>query len=332
MRPASPDEATSASGGARIRPLTGRYLVTGCAGFIGSYLAEALLARGDSVVGVDAFTDYYPRTVKEENLAGLRARPGFSFVEADLARAPLGELVDVDGVFHLAAQPGVRGSWGDTFALYTRDNLLATQRVFEASAERGVRVVFASSSSVYGNAEAYPTREDARPRPISPYGVTKLSCEHLASAYAESRGLDHVALRYFTVYGPRQRPDMAFTRIVAALADGTPFFVYGTGEQSRDVTYVGDAVTATIAAMERGTAGALYNVGGGSETSLRQVISLFEHLSGRSLELRFQPMATGDVRRTSADTTAARADLGWEPKTSLEEGLLAQLAWGGLAV
>jgi UDP-glucuronate 4-epimerase len=332
MRPASPDEATSASGGARIRPLTGRYLVTGCAGFIGSYLAEALLARGDSVVGVDAFTDYYPRTVKEENLAGLRARPGFSFVEADLARAPLGELVDVDGVFHLAAQPGVRGSWGDTFALYTRDNLLATQRVFEASAERGVRIVFASSSSVYGNAEAYPTPEETRPRPVSPYGVTKLSCEHLAQTYGECFGLDVVGMRYFTVYGPRQRPDMAFTRIATALATGRPFHVFGSGEQSRDFTYVDDAVAATIAALERAPAGAVYNVGGGTEATLRNVIRTCERLSGRRLDVRFEAPATGDVRRTAADTSRIRNDVGWTPQTPLEEGLRAQLTWAGALV
>jgi UDP-glucuronate 4-epimerase len=224
----------------------------------------------------------------------------------------------------------VRGSWGDTFALYARDNLVATQRLFEAAIQAGCRVAWASSSSVYGNAESYPTREDVRPSPISPYGVTKLSCESLAAAYGATRGLDAVALRYFTVYGPRQRPDMAFTRIVGALAEGGVFHVFGSGEQTRDVTYVGDAVAATLAAMERAPAGATYNVGGGSETTLLDVIRLSERLSGRRLELRHEATAVGDVRRTSADTSAARADLGWEPRVSLEEGLRAQLAASGL--
>ena len=291
-----------------------------------------MLARGDEVLGVDAFTDYYPRPLKEANLDGVRERSGFELVEVDLVQAPLRELVDgVEGIFHLAAQPGVRGSWGETFALYARDNLVATQRIFEAAIEQGCRVAWASSSSVYGNAESYPTREDVRPSPISPYGVTKLSCESLAAAYGATRGLNAVALRYFTVYGPRQRPDMAFSRIVGALADGGAFHVFGTGEQTRDVTYVGDAVDATLAAMARAPAGATYNVGGGSETTLLDVIRLAEQLSGRRVELRHEASAVGDVRRTAADTSAAREDLGWEPRVSLEEGLRAQLTASGLA-
>src|SRR5215210_2960792 len=305
-----------------------RYVVTGCAGFIGSHLSEALLDRGDEVVGVDAFTDYYPRALKEANLAMLRPRHGFSFVEADLADARLEPLLaGTSGVFHLAAQPGVRGSWGDTFAVYARDNVLATQRVFEAALDIGVRVVWASSSSVYGNAEAYPTPEDTRPRPISPYGVTKLSCEHLAAAYVESFDLDHVALRYFTVYGPRQRPDMAFTRIVTALVEGAEFPMFGTGEQSRDVTYVGDAVAATVASMDRAPAGAAYNVGGGTEASLLDAIEICERLAGRPLSVTREPVAAGDVRRTAADTTRIRSELGWRPQTALGQGLEAQLEW-----
>ncbi len=283
------------------------------------------------MLGVDAFTDYYPRPLKDANVAEARRRSDFELVEADLTETALPELVEgVDGIFHMAAQPGVRGSWGETFALYARDNLIATQRIFEAAIQAGCRVAWASSSSVYGNAESYPTREDVRPSPISPYGVTKLSCENLAAAYGATRGLDAVALRYFTVYGPRQRPDMAFTRIVRGLAEGGVFGVFGTGEQTRDVTYVADAVSATLAAMERAPAGATYNVGGGSETTLLDVIRLSERLSGRRLELRYEPSAVGDVRRTSADTSAARADLGWEPRVSLEEGLRAQLAASGL--
>jgi UDP-glucuronate 4-epimerase len=304
------------------------YLVTGCAGFIGSRLAEALLDAGETVVGVDAFTDYYARELKEANVERLVAQPGFTLMRGDLVEEPLAPLVErCDGVFHVAAQPGVRGSWGDSFALYARSNLLATQRVLEAAASAGVRLVLASSSSVYGEAERYPTHEDTPPRPISPYGVTKLGCEHLVRAYASVRALDAVVIRYFTVYGPGQRPDMAFTRIIRALVTGEPFHLYGSGDQSRDVTYVDDAVRATVQAMRRAPAGAVYNVGGGTETSLLEVIALLEEHAGRRLDIRHEPAAAGDVRRTAADTTRIRAALGWEAATSLEDGLSAQLAW-----
>jgi UDP-glucuronate 4-epimerase len=304
-----------------------RYLVTGCAGFVGSHLAEALLARGDEVVGVDAFTDYYPREAKEANLERARAHQGFTFVEHDLADGELEPLVEgADGVFHLAAQPGVRGSWGGTFAIYVRENILATQRLFEAAARAQVGIVMASSSSVYGNAEEYPTREDTSPRPVSPYGVSKLACESLAQTYAECFGLDVVSLRYFTVYGPRQRPDMAFSRIISALLGDLPFRLFGTGEQSRDFTYVDDAVAATMAAMNGRRGSRVYNVGGGSETTLAEVVALCEGLVGRRLNLRQEPAAAGDVRRTAADTSLIRDELGWSPRTSLEEGLAAQLA------
>jgi UDP-glucuronate 4-epimerase len=303
------------------------YVVTGAAGFIGSHLSAALLDRGDNVVGIDAFTDYYARERKHANLAALLQCPRFTFLEADLVDAPLEFLIsNTNGVFHLAAQPGVRGSWGRTFAVYVHDNLVATQQVFEAAARAGVRVVFASSSSVYGDALAYPTHEDSPLRPVSPYGVTKLCCEHLAHAYATVSGLDFIALRYFTVYGPRQRPDMAMQRIASALADGGRFDVYGTGEQSRDVTYVDDAVLATLAAMDAAPRGAIYNVGGGSETSLRDIIDLCEALSGRRLDVRFTDVAAGDVRRTAADTSRIRREVGWAPQTSLEDGLTTQLA------
>jgi UDP-glucuronate 4-epimerase len=308
-----------------------RYLVTGCAGFVGSHLAESLLEQGHEVVAIDAFTDYYARELKEANVERLREHRGFELIEGDLLETPIAGLIEgVDGVFHLAAQPGVRGSWGQTFAVYVRDNILASQLVFEATARAGVRVVWASSSSVYGNAEAYPTPEDVQPQPISPYGVTKLACEALASAYGTSAALDAVGLRYFTVYGPRQRPDMAFSRITRALIEGRQFRVFGDGTQSRDVTYVGDAVSASVLAMEHGRSGTLYNVGGGSEVSLADVIALVQRLTGRDLDRRFEERAAGDVKRTSADTRAANADLGWLPAVSLEAGLRAQLAWAGL--
>jgi UDP-glucuronate 4-epimerase len=304
-----------------------RFLVTGCAGFIGSHVTDALLARGDDVIGVDVFTDYYERETKESNLEDARANPQFSLVEVDLADGSLEQVLDgVDGVFHLAAQPGVRGSWGDGFARYVRDNILATQRLFDAMASTGLRVVMASTSSVYGNAEAYPTREDATPRPVSPYGVTKLACESLARTYSECFGLEPVLLRYFSVYGPRQRPDMAFTRIIGALLDEQQFSVLGSGEQSRDFTYVEDAVGATLAAMEGGPAGVVYNVGGGSETTLNQAIAICERLTNRRLRLVHESTAHGDVRRTGADTSLIGANLGWSPKVLLEEGLARQLA------
>jgi len=296
-----------------------RYVVTGAAGFIGSHLAETLVRAGHDVVCVDAFTDYYPEAEKEENARGLDVR------RLDLVEEPL-DLAGVDGVFHLAGQPGVR-SFGDVFPLYVRRNLLATHRVLEAAASAGARVVFASSSSVYGDAEAYPTSEDATPQPISPYGITKLGCEHLARAYAKGFGLDAVALRYFTVYGPRQRPDMFFRRVCDALLGGASFEIYGSGEQSRSFTEVGDAVEATVAAMERAPAGALYNVGGGDEASMLEAIALLERISGKALDVRHVGAATGDVRRTKADVTRIGEALGWEPRTRLADGLERMWSW-----
>jgi UDP-glucuronate 4-epimerase len=311
-----------------------RYLVTGCAGFIGSTLAESLLDGGTEVVGVDAFTDYYERGRKEAQVEAVRKHPAFRLVERDLGAGALPDslLEGVDGVFHLAARPGVRASWGAAFPAYLNDNLAATHAVVEASAARRVPMVFASSSSIYGDALAYPTSEDTRPAPISPYGVTKLACEHLIAAYSRDFGLKCTALRYFTVYGPRQRPDMAFQRIVEALAAGGRFEVYGDGTQSRDFTYVADAVAATIAAMDAGPSGRTYNVGGGSEATMRDVLALVEELSGRSLEVRYGERVAGDVRRTLADASSIRDELEWEPRFDLRSGLAAQLeAVGALA-
>ena len=288
-----------------------RYVVTGAAGFIGSHLAEALQSAGHDVVGIDAFTDYYDPALKEENARGLDVR------RLDLAADEL-DFTGFDGVFHLAGRPGVR-SFGDVFPQYLRDNVLATQRVFEAAVRDRVRVVFASSSSVYGQTERYPTPEDTPLRPLSPYGITKLTGEQLARAYASGFGLDAVVLRYFNAFGPRQRPDMAFTRIALALASGERFTVYGDGKQSRGWTYVSDVVDATILAMQRGSG--TYNVGGAIEASMNRTIALLEQISGRSLDVRRLPAVPGDQRRTNADTTRIRAELGWEPRVSLEEGL-----------
>jgi UDP-glucuronate 4-epimerase len=296
-----------------------RYLVTGAAGFIGSQLAEALVAGGDDVVGVDSFTDYYDVDEKERNAGGLDVR------RVDLAEEPL-DLVGVDGVFHLAGQPGAR-SFGEAFPLYVRRNVMASQKVFEACAAAGVRVVFASSSSVYGDAETYPTHEDVLPRPLSPYGITKLACEELAYAYGRSFGLEAVTLRYFTVYGPRQRPDMFFRRVCERLLDGGTFEIYGTGEQTRSFTYVDDAIAATCAAMETAPAGATYNVGGGQEASMLGAIEILEEVSGRTLAVRHVGAAQGDMARTNADVSRIREQLGWAPRTSLRDGLQAEWSW-----
>jgi len=301
-----------------------RFVVTGAAGFIGSHLTEALRARGDEVVAVDCFTDYYDPALKEDNASA------YDVARLDLAADDLA-LDGFDGVFHLAGQPGVRSSF-QAFDNYVRRNLLATQRVFESAARSGVRVVFASSSSVYGDAESYPTSEDADAAPISPYGISKLGCEQLAYAYASSFGLDAVVLRYFTVYGPRQRPDMALARIVDALARGASFELYGDGLQSRSFTYVADVVAATLAAMEQAPAGALYNVGGGVEASMRDAISTLEQISGAMLAVVERPTAAGDVRRTAADTRRIEHDLGWRAETALADGLQAQWEWASVRV
>ena len=297
-----------------------RYVVTGAAGFIGSHLTEALIADGHDVVPVDSFTDYYDPALKEDNAAA------FDVSRLDLAEDELA-LDGFDGVFHLAGQPGVRSSFSE-FDVYVRRNIVATQKVFERAARAGVRVVFASSSSVYGDAERYPTPEDATPAPISPYGITKLACEHLAHAYK----LDAVLLRYFTVYGPRQRPDMAFARVVDALARGASFELYGDGRQSRSFTYVADAVAATIAAMDRAKAGTLYNVGGGTEATMRDAIATLEDVSGQTLDLAMRPAAAGDVRRTAADTRRVEHDLRWRATTELGDGLRAQWEWASVRV
>jgi nucleoside-diphosphate-sugar epimerase len=301
-----------------------RYVVTGAAGFIGSHLTEALLEQGHDVVAVDCFTDYYDPALKEANAAG------FEVSRLDLASDELA-LDGFDGVFHLAGQPGVRASFTD-FDAYARRNLIATQRVFDSAARSGARVVFASSSSVYGDAERYPTPEETQPRPISPYGITKLGCEQLADAYAKGFGLDTIALRYFTVYGPRQRPDMALARIVDTLARGASFELYGDGLQSRSFTYVRDVVEATIAAMQRAPANALYNVGGGVEATMREAIETLERIAGRKLDVVERPAAAGDVRRTAADTTRIERELGWRARTALADGLQAHWEWASVRV
>jgi UDP-glucuronate 4-epimerase len=306
-----------------------RAMVTGAAGFIGSHLCERLVSEGYSVTGVDAFTEYYEREDKLANLGVLEGSPRFALVEADLTTMDLAPLLaDAPLVFHLAAQPGVAPSFGEGFARYTSDNMLATQRVLEAAAAaKCPRVVWASSSSVYGDAAAYPCIERETPTaPRSPYGVTKRACEDLAAIYA-SGGLSTVGLRYFTVYGPRQRPDMAMRKLCEALLDGASFPMFGDGSQSRDFTHVADAVDATFRAGLAAEPAPIYNVGGGHEATLAEVVARLEDLSGETALLDRRPDRVGDVKRTCADTARAREDLGWHPTVGLREGLQSQLEW-----
>jgi UDP-glucose 4-epimerase len=304
-------------------------LVTGGAGFIGSHLSERLLANGARVVALDSFTDYYPRPVKERNLRALHGRPGYRFVEGAIAAIDLDALLDgVTHIFHLAAQAGVRKSWGSDFAVYTALNVDATQILLEACVGRELeRFVYASSSSVYGDEVPLPMREDARLQPVSPYGVTKLAAEHLCHLYFVNHGVPTVSLRYFTVYGPRQRPDMGFHRFLTAVRQDRPLPQFGDGEQTRDFTYVSDAVSATAAAAVRGVPGRVYNIGGGSRVSLRDVFDLIGRVTERSVRIEPQPPQKGDMRDTYADTSRARADLGFAPAVGLEDGLREMFRW-----
>lgn len=303
--------------------------VTGAAGFIASHLTTRLLDAGADVVGIDAFTDYYPRWIKDANLAVNAGHPRFRFHEGALAEAPLADLLGgVTHVFHLAAQAGVRKSWGRDFGVYTINNIEATQVLLEACLGRGLeRFVYASSSSVYGDGVALPMREDVRLQPVSPYGVSKLAAEQLCYLYHVNYGLPTVSLRYFTVYGPRQRPDMGFHRFLKAALTGRPLVQYGDGEQTRDFTFVADAAAATAAAGARGVAGRVYNIGGGSRVSLRHVFEVIGRVVGRPITITREPEQKGDMRDTYADTTAARADLGFAPSVTLEEGLAAECRW-----
>ncbi len=300
-------------------------IVTGCAGFIGSNLVERLLEKGYDVVGIDCFTDYYSRKIKERNVSGFVDE--ITFIEKDILDVDVAIIKDVDVIFHLAAQAGVRASWGEEFEIYTRNNILTTQRLLEACKKYGiVKFVYTSSSSVYGNVNELPMREDMYPKPFSPYGVTKLAAENLCELYRMNFGIPAISLRYFTVYGERQRPDMAFHRFIRAMMDGREIVIYGDGKQTRDFTYVGDVVDATIKAAESDAVG-VFNIGGGSRVELIEAVREIERAVGVEAKIRFEGAKKGDVRDTYADITKAKEELGYKPRVKLGEGIRREVEW-----
>ncbi|OZC75186.1 UDP-glucose 4-epimerase [Rhodococcus sp. 06-462-5] len=311
--------------------MTSRVLVTGAAGFVGSTISDSLLQEGYEVLGVDSMNDYYDPAMKEDRLKKLSGRERFTFIRGDLLDLPLKEIIEsASFVVHQAGQPGVRNSWSSGFDEYVSRNVILTQRLLEASKEFSIeRFVYASSSSLYGNQEHWPCSEAATPQPFSPYGVTKLAAEHLVSLYAENFGLHTASLRYFTVYGPGQRPDMAFHRFCEATISGNPVKIFGDGGQRRDFTYVDDIVRANILAMTHSNVGkgSIYNVCGGTDATVNDVLETLERIAGSPVPVERVPAVSGDVRRTAGDSKKIRDELDWSPKTSLHDGLSAQLAW-----
>jgi len=310
-----------------------RCVVTGVAGFVGSSLADAILEQGGEVVGIDCFTDYYAREMKEKNLEKARGHDKFSFQEADLNSIDLEELCSgADYIFHQAAQAGVRASWGEQFSIYTDNNILASQKLLEACRSKKVqpslkKLVYASSSSIYGNAQTLPTTEDLRPEPVSPYGVSKLAAEHLMGLYSQEFGVPTASLRYFTVYGPRHRPDMAFHRFLKAGLTDTSLTLYDDGEQSRDFTFISDIVKANLDAATYEGEELVFNIGGGSRVSMNQVIEKMESILGKPLKINREPRQKGDVKHTGADTSRAKEAFGYTPQVALEDGLKAEAKW-----
>ncbi len=304
-------------------------LVTGVAGFIGSHLAERLLREGYQVTGIDCFLDYYPRATKLQNLETLLTSPRFRLVEENLVTTDLSRLLEgVDVLFHQAAQAGVRASWGNQFAIYTENNVLATQRLLEACVNRPLqKFVYASTSSVYGDTPTLPMQEESILKPVSPYGVSKLAAEHLCYLYWKNFAVPTVSLRYFTVFGPRQRPDMGFHKFIRAIQTGKEITVYGDGEQTRDFTYVTDVVEANLLAMQSPVTGAVFNIGGGSRISVLEVLRVLERLMGKPLRLKHDQIQKGDMRHTYADISRAKAHLGYVPRVSLQEGLQEEIRW-----
>lgn len=303
-------------------------IVTGVAGFIGSNLAKRLLEDGYDVTGIDSFEDYYPRWIKEKNLIGLKRHNRFKLVEDNLIELNLEYMIkDVDYVFHQAAQPGVRGSFGEFFNVYVTNNIIATQKLLEAVKGRGIkRLVYASSSSVYGNTPALPAKEDGILMPYSPYGVTKMAAEKLVKVYNDNFGVPCVSLRYFTVYGPGQRPDMAFHKFIKAILENKPIIIYGDGKQTRDFTYVSDIVNANILALNA-PEGAVFNAGGGTRIGLLDVVNMIGKLTGMEVKIEFNSSQKGDVRDTWSDIGNAQAKLGYKPNVTLERGLLQEIEY-----
>jgi UDP-glucose 4-epimerase len=306
-------------------------IVTGVAGFIGSHIAETLLKQGQEVLGIDEINDYYDPIFKQKNIAHLQSYPGFKFIERDIQLIHWQQLLqNTQVVYHQAAQAGVRASWGQSFRLYTERNINATQILLEAAkdAKNLKRLVFASSSSIYGDAETYPTHEETCPAPVSPYGITKLASERLCGLYYQNFGVPVVALRYFTVYGPRQRPDMAFHKFFKAVIQNEAIPVFGDGEQTRDFTFVSDAVMANLAAATVPDAiGQTFNIGGGSRVILSEVLNMMEEIVGKPIKRQHIERAIGDARHTGADISKAQKILGWQPQVSLREGLTQEWNW-----
>jgi len=304
-------------------------LVTGAAGFIGSSLSEKLIELEHQVVGIDCFTDYYSRELKEKNLENPLKNKNFNFIEGDLLRIDLKKLLkDMDVIFHQAAQAGVRASWGTNFEIYTKNNILATQMLLEAAKEMSLKkFIFASSSSVYGNTKNLPTKEEGLLHPVSPYGVSKLAAENLCMLYYTNYKVPVICLRYFTVYGPRQRPDMAFNKFIKAILKDQEIIVYGDGSQTRDFTYISDAVEANILAMKKNAVGEIFNIGGGSNIALSEVIKQIEEIIGKKAKIKYEQKQKGDVIHTAADISKAKKHLNFYPKVDLKEGLSKEVEW-----
>jgi len=300
-------------------------LVTGCAGFIGSHLVDTLLEHRYEVIGLDCFTDYYSREIKEANLSNALKNNNFKLIEADILE--MDKFPDVDYVFHLAAQAGVRASWGKSFEIYTKNNVQATQKLLEFYKDRELKkFVYASSSSVYGDAEL-PMREDSLLMPVSPYGVTKLAGENLCYLYWKNYRVPTVSLRYFTVYGLRQRPDMAIHKFVKAVFKGNEIPVFGDGTQTRDFTYVDDAVEANILGAKSNLVGEVFNVGGGSRISVNELIEEIERIIGKKAQIIYVEKQKGDVRDTWADVSKAKAKMNWNPRVDINKGLKSFIDW-----
>ena len=305
------------------------FLVTGCAGFIGSHIAERLLSEGSGVVGIDRFSDYYPRKLKEQNMEGFKKNDNFKLIEGDITKIDLGNALEgVDAVLHQAGQGGVRASWGKEFEVYLKDNVLSTQLLLEACKEKGIRrFVYASSSSIYGDADSLPSKETMPPKPVSPYGVSKLMGENLCYLYSKNFNIQTIALRYFTVFGPRQRPDEAFNKFIRSILAGEGISVFGSGKQTRDFTYVSDVVDANLLACKSGKSGEVYNIGGGGRIAVNDTIGMIEEILGKKAWVKHEDTQRGDVKHTAADITKARKALGYIPKVKIREGLEKEAEW-----